>query len=77
MYESRFCPGNRCGIHSIQFGWNDLSNSTQQIYTLRLCEKSERRYDGGFSSAGIAGIHWSVGSGLLVMLVFGPRYFLP
>lgn len=79
MYESRFCLGNRCGIHSIQFGWNDLSGSAQRIYALRLCEKSERRYDGGFSSAGIAGIagiHWSVGSGLLVMLVFGPRYFL-
>lgn len=73
MYESRFCSANRYGVHSIQFGWNDLSGSTQQIYALTLCEKSERRYDGGFSSAGIL---WGVESGLLVMLVFESRYFL-
>lgn len=72
MYESRFCSANRYGVHSIRFGWNDLSGSTQQIYAPTLCEKSERKYDGGFSSAGIL---WSVGSGPPVMLVFESRYF--
>lgn len=53
-----------------QLGQNDLSGSTQRIYALKLCGKSERRYDGGFCSVGIL---WSVESGLLVILVFGPK----
>lgn len=57
-------------VPKAQLGWNDLSGSTQRIYALTLCEKSERRYDGGFCSVGIL---WSVESGLLAMPVFGPK----
>lgn len=68
MYESRFSlQSARCPRHSLG---GMTSRGALSAYALTLCEKSERRYDGGFCSVGIL---WSVELGLLAMPVFGPK----